>query len=276
MLSTDYGYLRNAINLGYVGRFNHAVGPFDLLVKARLDPRGVQNYYGAGNETVNAHSMRNFHKTYTSRAYAGVGLSLRMDWHQVLDISGFYQNIKVDNTPGRYVTSDHRIDPALFESRPFAGVEAAYHYHNTNSKTFPSAGVDFMLAADYVHNLKETDRSFANVASTLSVYVPLGKYFSIASRAGGAALTGDADFYHLNTIGGAINLRGYERERFSGKTTFYNNNEIRWLTDTKSYLFNGKIGLLGFYDVGRVWQPLEKSDKWHEGYGLGLILIPFT
>jgi hemolysin activation/secretion protein len=133
-----------------------------------------------------------------------------------------------------------------------------------------------MLAADYVHNLKETDRSFANVVSALSVYVPLGKYFSIASRAGGGALMGDADFYHLNKIGGSVNLRGYERERFSGKTTFYNNNEIRWLTNTKSYLYNGKIGLLAFYDVGRVWQPLETSDKWHDGYGFGLILVPFN
>jgi hypothetical protein len=275
VFSANYGFLRNAINLGYVGRFDHAVGPFDLLLKTRLDPRGVENYYGAGNETVNAHSTTNFHKTYTSRFYAGVGLSLRMDRHQVLDISGFYQNIKVDQTAGRYVTVDHGIDPALFGSRPFAGIEAAYHFHKTNNDRFPTAGVDFMLAADYIHNLKETDRSFANVASALSVYVPLGKYFSIASRAGGAALTGNADFYHLNKIGGSVNLRGYERERFSGKTTFYNNNEIRWVTNTKSYLFNGKIGLLAFYDVGRVWQPLETSTKWHEGYGGGLILIPF-
>jgi surface antigen Omp85-like protein len=276
LFSANYGFLRNAVNLGYVGRFSHAVGPFDLLLKARWDPQAVENYYGPGNETANFHSTRNYHKTYTNRIYAGIGLSLRIDLLQELNFSGFYQNIKVDQTTGHYVSLDHTVDPALFEWRPFAGIEAAYHFHKTNNSIFPTAGVDFMLAADYVHNLQITDRSFTNVASTLSVYVPLGKYFSIASRAGGAALSGNADFYHLNMIGGSVNLRGYERERFSGKTTFYNNNELRWVTNTKSYLFNGKIGLLGFYDVGRVWQPLEKSDIWHDGYGAGLILIPFN
>ena len=62
----------------------------------------------------------------------------------------------------------------------------------------------------------------------------------------------------------------------SGKTIFYNNNELRWVTNTKNYFYNGKIGLLAFYDDGRVWQPLERSNKWHTGYGGGLILVPFN
>ena len=113
------------------------------------------------------------------------------------------------------------------------------------------------------------------MTSALSVYVPLGRSFSIASRVGGATLNGDADFYDLNKLGGYANLRGYDRERFSGKTTFYNNNELRWLTNTKNYFYNGKIGLVAFYDDGRVWQPLETSNKWHIGYGGGVVLIPF-
>jgi len=36
------------------------------------------------------------------------------------------------------------------------------------------------------------------------------------------------------------------------------------------------MGLLAFYDNGRVWQPGEISNTWHAGYGGGLILIPFN
>ncbi len=39
---------------------------------------------------------------------------------------------------------------------------------------------------------------------------------------------------------------------------------------------NGKIGLLTFFDNGRVWQPGEISDEWHTGYGFGLMLAPFN
>ncbi len=276
VLSANYGFLRTASNIGYVGRFGHVVGPFDFLIKARYDLQGVENYFGTGNETTNTNSKRNYNRTFTTRFYGGLGLSLKIKSQQFLDISGFYQNIKVKKTAGHFATSDHGIDSSLFSNNQFGGAEAAYRFNRTNSDKFPTAGVDFLLAADYVQNLKETSRSFTNVASSLSVYIPLGKYFSIASRAGGATLTGDADFYHLNKLGGYINLRGYDRERFSGKTIFYNNNELRWVTNTKNYFFNGEIGLLAFYDDGRVWQPLERSNKWHTGYGGGLILIPFN
>ena len=39
---------------------------------------------------------------------------------------------------------------------------------------------------------------------------------------------------------------------------------------------NGKIGLVAFYDAGRVWQPGEISDTWHTDYGGGLLLAPFN
>jgi len=275
VISANYGFLRTASNIGYVGRFGHAVGPFDFLIKARYDLRGVENYFGTGNESADTVSKLNYYRLFTTRFYGGLGLSTSIGTHQFLDISGFYQNVKVQKTNGHFVAVDHSIDTSLFNNNQFGGAEIAYHFRKTNNDKFPTAGINFLVAADYVQDLKQTDRSFTNVVSAVSVYIPLGRSFSLASRAGGAALIGDADFYHLNKLGGYVNLRGYERERFSGKTIFYNNNELRWVTNTKNYFFNGKIGLLAFYDQGRVWQPLEKSNKWHTGYGGGLILIPF-
>ena len=36
-----------------------------------------------------------------------------------------------------------------------------------------------------------------------------------------------------------------------------------------------KVGLTGFYDIGRVWLEGENSTTWHRGYGGGLWLAPF-
>ena len=36
------------------------------------------------------------------------------------------------------------------------------------------------------------------------------------------------------------------------------------------------MGLIGFYDIGRVWYPGEQSNTWHIGYGLGLFLSLFN
>ena len=46
--------------------------------------------------------------------------------------------------------------------------------------------------------------------------------------------------------------------------------------DTRNFIFNGKIGLIGFFDDGRVWVSGEDSNKWHLGYGGGLMLAPFN
>jgi hypothetical protein len=275
LISANYGFIRTSANIGYVGRFGHAIGPFDFVIQARYDLRGVQNYFGTGNETVDTNSKLNYYRTITTRAYGGVGLSATIGQNQNFDFSIFYRNVKMQNNTGYFATMGHGIDSSLFGNTPFSGVEAAYHFRNVNNTKFPTSGIDFLLAADYVQNLKQTDRSFTNMVSSFSFYVPFGRSFSFASRVGGAALAGNADFYDLNKLGGYVNLRGYARERFSGKTIFYNNNEVRWVTDTRNHFLDGQIGLLAFYDDGRVWQPLEISNTWHTGYGAGLILIPF-
>lgn len=258
-----------------MGRLGHAIGPFDLVIKARYDLRAIQNYFGAGNETKDSSLKLNAYRNVTSRLYGGVGLSTVIGRYQTFEISAFFRTVRVQN-PGVYFTVDHGIDSTLFNNNQFAGIEAVYHFRKVNNPIYVTSGVDFSLAADYVHNLQQTNRSFTNVVSSFSLYVPLGRSLSIASRIGGAALNGTADFYDLNKLGGYVNLRGYDRERFSGKTTFYNNNELRWLTKMKNYFYNGQFGLFVFYDDGRVWQPLEISSKWHTGYGAGVVLIPFN
>ncbi|MFL5808944.1 MAG: hypothetical protein ACJ749_05440, partial [Flavisolibacter sp.] len=275
IISANWGFLRTALNIGYVGKFNHAVGPFDLLLKARYDLRAVENYFGTGNETPETVSKRNYYRLFSRRLYGGVGLSLPINIHQVFDVSVFYQGVKVEDQGEHYITADHSIDSSLFDKNHFGGAELSYRFQRTNNDRYPTKGIDFIVAGDYMQNLTDADRHFKNFVSALSVYIPLGRSFTIASRAGGSALVGDADFYHLNKLGGYVNLRGYDRERFTGKTVFYNNNEIRWATNTKNYFFVGQIGLFAFYDQGRVWQPVEVSSKWHSGYGGGLFIVPF-
>ena len=34
------------------------------------------------------------------------------------------------------------------------------------------------------------------------------------------------------------------------------------------------LGMYGFYDLGRVWDPGEKSNKIHTGYGGGIYFTP--
>ncbi|MGZ5255364.1 MAG: ShlB/FhaC/HecB family hemolysin secretion/activation protein, partial [Flavitalea sp.] len=92
----------------------------------------------------------------------------------------------------------------------------------------------------------------------------------------GATLTGKPEFYQLNKIGGGRSLRGFRKYRFYGESTFFNQFELQFLPEVRTSLFNGKAGLIAFYDIGRVWQPGEISSTWHSGYGGGILISPFN
>ena len=140
----------------------------------------------------------------------------------------------------------------------------------------PSKGFKFSSTAAYTYNLNTPDNSFTKLSADAAVYIPLVKFISLGVRAGGATNIGDAEFYQLNILGSHENLRGFRKYRFYGKQSFYNNNELRFIFNARNKIFNGKYGLVAFFDNGRVWQPGENSNTWHTGYGVGAFLSLFN
>ena len=55
-----------------------------------------------------------------------------------------------------------------------------------------------------------------------------------------------------------------------------NANELQWLFNIRSHLLNGKAGIFGLFDQGRVWHPASPSNTWHTAYGGGIMLSPFN
>ena len=112
--------------------------------------------------------------------------------------------------------------------------------------------------------------------SDFTVYLQLIKNtLVIADRVGGGHNVGDFEFYQAQYLGSEDNLRGYRKNRFAGRSKFYNNLEMRLrIANFKTYLFPGAIGILGFFDTGRVWVDDDNSNKWASGFGAGLWISP--
>jgi hemolysin activation/secretion protein len=97
----------------------------------------------------------------------------------------------------------------------------------------------------------------------------------IANRIGGGTTVGSPAFFQNIQLGGVNSLRGFNSRRFTGRTGAYHNLDLRLkLFNFTSYLVPGTVGMIGFNDVGRVWQPGESSGRWHHGYGGGLYIMP--
>jgi hemolysin activation/secretion protein len=185
--------------------------------------------------------------------------------------------VEVLNDQGKFISVNYApTDKTIFTADNFAGARADYDYTSVNHKLFPSKGVHFSTGVEFKQNLKQRDRSLTTFSGTFGFYVPIAPSLTLAVKTSGATITGKPEFYQLNRLGGGNTLRGFSRYLFYGKTAFYNQNELQWNFNVKTYIFSGKMGLLGLLDDGRVWQPGETSDKWHAGVGGGLMIAPFN
>jgi hemolysin activation/secretion protein len=128
------------------------------------------------------------------------------------------------------------------------------------------------------YSIKDSGKKFLKLKSDLSFYLSFNKNprWVFAFRAGGAANLGDYEFYYANFLGGKTNLRGFRSNRYAGDYSFYQNSEIRFkIANINTYVVAGRLGILLFNDVGRVWVTGENSKTWHDGYGGGLWFTVF-
>ncbi|HWJ28699.1 MAG TPA: hypothetical protein VNS32_19300, partial [Flavisolibacter sp.] len=248
-LAGIYSISNNAFGAQYDGTFTHVIGKWDIGLNAAYDAVSKNYFFGIGNDTKYINSL-NYYKFRTRDGNGSITFSRAFGRRHNIGLSGLYQSVQIRNDKGQYIADIFPSnDQETFDRKEFAGGEINYTFTSVNDRVVPTSGIIFSAAANYVKNLHE-NKVFDRYISSLSLYIPLSKTFSFAIRAGGATVTGSPEFYQLNWLGGGPTLRGFHRQRFYGKTSFYDQNEIRWITDTHNYIFNGKIGLAAFVDDG--------------------------
>jgi hypothetical protein len=278
-LAGNYAFETGAFNFWYDRIFKRAFGKWDLHVAAEINaPNFVFNYFGLGNETVLIQKSRNFNRVRSEEYNVMAGVTRTFSKKFTWDLNAGYQHIKVQKTPGRFVSDPRaKIDSTLFSAKQFGFIELGYRIDNTDNFLYPTKGVRLRSAFGFNQNLKEGGRNFPYLDFNVSGFATAGN-ITFAVRSGVSTIfNNNYEFYQANTLGGTTNLRGYRRTRFSGRTSLYENAELRWkLGTTNLYIIKGQVGLLGFADGGRVWIPSEESDKWHWGYGAGFWILPYN
>ena len=278
-LAGNYAFATSAFNFWYDGLFKQTFGKWDFRIAAEVNaPNYVINYFGLGNETELTVEDRSFNRVRSNEYNGLLGVTRTFNNKFTWDFNFGYQNIKLEKTPNRFVSDPvAKIDSTLFSAQQYGFVQAGYAIDNTNSFLYPTRGIRLRTAVGITQNLEDKDQNFPWLNASISGYATAGN-FTFALRSGvGTIFSNEYEFYQATTLGGTTNLRGYRRSRFAGRTSVYENAEIRWkFGSTNLYIFKGNLGLLGFADGGRVWIPDETSDKFHWGYGGGFFLLPYN
>jgi hypothetical protein len=273
-----YATATNAFELKYDGMFTSVIRRTDLLLHLTWrDPMYAQNYFGMGNETEKVTDDKVFYHVRIGKIEVHPELSRTIGNH-TFSAGIFYQKYSVEQTPGRYI-SEAGLDPEIFETQDYSGINLRYLFDNRDSETLPTRGMYWDTKVTFNYDLDGAGKTFNQMGSDLAVFLSFRKpnRAVLAFRAGGNINLGNYEFFQASSVGGSTNLRGFRANRYSGDACVYQNSEFRFrLFNFSNYISKGEFGILAFNDVGRVWLEGEDSNKWHDGYGAGVWVSPFS
>ncbi len=269
-----------AYNIHYKAAFSNKVGQLDFLIKADLSvPEYVNNFYGFGNETTNDSSDKDFYRVRYEMASVRPALRLNFGKEYNLSFGPQYLTVEVEKNKKRILDPD-LLPPywkQWFTRNHFVGLALEGKIDKRNNDVLPSRGLFAKLNYDLFRNFT-AGNYFSRLQADARYYISFHRDPGtvLALRAGYSKTFGDYPFYFASALGGNTNLRGYRGNRFTGDEALYQNTELRVrIFRLHNYLLNGDVGILGFYDCGRVWYADEKSDQWHHGYGGGIWAAPY-
>jgi hypothetical protein len=275
-----YYFATDGFDLGYRGEFAHVFNKVNLEVSAKFtSPNFTRNFFGFGNETVNNDDTEPLGLDYNRVRIRTLQLSPSLVWRGFLGskvrLGVAYENIEIEETENRFI-NEFYVANGEENHLSFFGADGEYSYSNSDNEAFPTVGMAFSLKGGFRKNLDDGSRSFGYVIPSFSMDHKLtadGRLVLATQIKGHFTVGNGYEFYQAASIGGDNGLRGFRFQRFTGKTAYFQNTDVRYsFRRTKTGILPVTPGVYGGFDYGRVWFPGDSSRVWHNSYGGGFFL----
>ncbi|MFN8574128.1 MAG: BamA/TamA family outer membrane protein [Gemmatimonadaceae bacterium] len=232
------------------------------------------HYYGEGNETANDQG-RSAYKVEQD-LYA-----IEPKWTHMMQ-----KGVSLTASTTVQYSNTHKMNGTVLSTeRPygtgdFGSVSGrlALDVDRRDVPSSPTKGFRFAASTSLTPAMWSVDQTYGDVDATASTYVsakgPLQP--TLAIRAGGRTVWGDYPYFAASHIGGGTTVRGWDDQRFAGRSSAYGNAEVRMRLGRWKLIAPADVGVLGFQDVGRVFADHESSSEWHLGTGGGIWIAPLV
>jgi hypothetical protein len=273
-------------HIRYDADFIKAFRNNDIIIRSDFRaPVNVTNFFGLGNNTeIDPRVNKNqFYRARYNIINVSAYVSRQLQSWMRINIGPTFQYFRLDSNQNKFrFVSDTMINGlprTVFEPRHYGGIDMRIAINSRNNNVIPTRGFVLDAGVRQLFRLsgagKSTSLTQLNLDMRIFMNLFLYPRLVLATRFGVAKNYGKFEFPQAQYLGGTDNLRGYRKQRFAGRSMFFNNTELRIrLADFNTYLFGGTFGIQVFNDVGRVFMDGEESGRWHDGYGLGVWLAP--
>lgn len=297
-IKTLFAFSTKAFRFTYNNEF---IGVFGRKtdITSEIDYRGpnnTSNFFGYGMNSVyneNAGTIRADRKFRYYRVRYDLGdlsLFIRHRFSEKVQLSlgptfQFYHYDSTDKFNARRnveKTPPPGLTSSINNRQSYLGARVLLNVDTRNSTALPTRGILWNTSFRYLSG--NNSKSYDNVSqfnTDFTFHLGIAKEWLVfANRTGFGATLADGmnfEFYQAQTLGSNEDLRGYRRERFAGKSKFFNQAELRWKwANLKTYLFPASIGMFAFVDIGRVWVDNDNVSKMATGYGGGIWFSPLN
>ena len=290
-VNVGFALQTKGVIVDYNGIFTDFAGRWDF--KLGLDaqtPLYTNNFYGYGNNTINQELTedrdRNYHRISLAKGSLYPALLRRYNSGATFEFGPTLELFKLKNDEERFIGSIADALPEnIFDEKWYGGIRALYNYRNQDDNLQPTRGIAVKMEGGWKSKLNDSGQQFAFVSSAFSFYQklePRGRVV-FATRIGFDHRFSDQfEFFQAPTIGGTgpeANFRGLHRDRYTGRTAFYQNVDLRvTLLRSSDWGLPMSLGILGGFDHGRVWSDADETmgKTWHTSYGGGVWLSPLN
>lgn len=284
-LSTLVSAFNEAYNIRYRGEFNHLFRSYDVLINSDFYNPVLTNFFGLGNETHRdpAFSMRHYRVRYKyfsgdvqvrKRMFANkLGVALGPSFYH------YWMREKDNRSKILEFPSAVGLDSAsVYGVKTYLGGRLDVNVNNLNSDFYPTRGVEWNTQLQYFTGVNNNSTPLWRLQSDMTIYASHADYnktLTIIKIGGGHIFNDNFEYFQSLGLGANNFLRGFRKNRFSGKSLAYGSVEVRYkLFDVRSPILPGSFGIVAFDDIGRVWMPGESSRKWHNTFGGGVFYLP--
>jgi hypothetical protein len=265
----------SSFDVSYDGEFANSIGDSNFNVGLRVtSPNYAENYFGYGNETINLEDSENFdfNRIELQTISAKAGLVRNSSFGIVYRLQTRFDAVRLNDT-----NTDLYLDQGetkLEDTNYFATVEGLFTYRSFDNPLNPARAMLFDLSLGLTENVEDLDNIYGYLKSKVTFYNALtsNEKLVLKTNIQTAFNFGNKfEFYQGVTAGADTGLRGYRRNRFTGKSALVGSADIRYsFNDFKIELFPIQMGIYAGADLGRVWTPSGTSEKWHYSRGGGL------
>ncbi len=286
-LTTLFAVSRAAYQVKYKGIFNQVLFDNDIVVNAAYVSPTLNNFFGFGNSTVFDRSKSvDYYRVRYSYLQADIQVRKRVKDYFEISAGPEYYRYSSDfkNNTGRILQfptlSTGKDSASIYSIKNYFGLKAKMDINYLNNEIFPSRGITWYTEFSSLRGLNSNSGNLTKLTSDMTIYASISdasRVTGVIRAGGGHIFSSNPEYFQALTLGVNNYVRGFRKNRFAGTSVAYTSAELRFkIAKSRSYLLPGDIGLIGYYDIGRVWQRGESSKKWHDTYGGGIYFVPYN